>query len=122
MHECSVYMTTWVCRLRNTFDLLTLLSMTFDCLLSGLIIILSLEALMYNTTANELKKEQFDFQMVKTNGLHPEVVPLAPRMVNIHRPKIQLIHLVLDHLCIMVVETISTAARQPSKGQNPPLM
>ena len=117
-----MYMTTWVCRLRNTFDLLTLLSMTFDCLLSGLIIILSLEALMYNTTANELKKDQFDFQMVKTNGLHPEVVPLAPRMVNIHRPKIQLIHLVLDHLCIMVVETISTAARQPSKGQNPPLM
>jgi len=46
---------------------LTLLSMTFDSLLpAGLIILLNLEALMYDTTANELKKRSIWFPDGKT--------------------------------------------------------
>lgn len=60
--------------------------------------------------------------MVNRNGLLPKVVPRMQRTVNIRRLMIRLIRRVLDHLCIMVVENISTAALQPRKQQSPPLM
>ncbi|KAL5673352.1 hypothetical protein ACJX0J_017658, partial [Zea mays] len=56
--------------------------------------------------------------MVNRNGLLPKVIPRTQRTVNIHH---LMIRHVLGHLCIMVVEIISTAALQPRKRQNPPL-
>ena len=58
--------------------------------------------------------------MVNRNGLLAKVIPCTQRTVFIRRLMIQ-IRRVFDHLCIMLVEIISTEALQPRKRLKPPL-